>query len=439
MANKKNNKDNKKNIDEKEEQDSYSGLDSSSTNDNKISSFKSSSSSKSSSYYGSDGSEGSDDSSDNNMTIDSDSSDVDYSKNGNELTGEVINNQYMLLYKIGYGSFSSVWLTYDISDDKFYALKIQTPDDYDEGIKELEIYDMISKICKQNKNIDTMMTIKTSFILEREEGKYVCMVMELMAGSLYDVIKTDKYSEGIPEESVNKVDKQLMDSISVLHNFGIIHTDIKPENILVCGVNKKYQTIIDKFTKLKLKQKFDENIGEIKAQYNLKNRKHKDKFRQDKYLILLELNKFIHEIIDFETVLDDRTSDLFTEEQINNIKIKLADFGSIQYEKDLKKKDWYPEVTTRYYRDPRVILGLSYDKTIDIHSAKTTMYEIKTGKIQYNPDALKDEDGDNDFSTDYYHILLLMKDGLVKPQWLKACKKDELKDEITHLLKQINK
>ena len=88
------------------------------------------------------------DSSNNSSSNISDSSDVDYSKNGDEFVGDVINNQYMLLYKIGWGSFSSVWLTYDIIDDKFYALKIQTPDDYDEGIKELKIYDMISKICK---------------------------------------------------------------------------------------------------------------------------------------------------------------------------------------------------------------------------------------------------------------------------------------------------
>ena len=61
---------------------------------------------------------------------------------------------------------------------------------------------------------------------------------------------------------------------------------------------------------------------------HLKNKKHKQKLKHDKYLILLELNKFVHEIIDFETILSDRTSDLFTEDQINNIQTKLADFGS---------------------------------------------------------------------------------------------------------------
>jgi len=432
MANKNKNNNDKKCIDNLNIEESY-------TDSSKNSKSKTDSSSKDNSKSSSFLSTDLDSELDDESSIDSDSSNIDYSKNGNELIGDVINNQYMLLYKIGYGSFSSVWLTYDIVNDQFFAIKIQTPDDYDEGMRELEIYEKISKICKENKNIDTMMTLKNSFILKKDEEKYICMVMDLMAGSLYDIIKTDKYSEGIPEESVNKVETQLMDSLKLLHKVGIIHTDIKPENILICGINKKYQTIIDKFKKLKLKQKFDDNIGEIKAKYNLKNKKHKQKFKQDKYLILLEINKFIHEIIDFESVLDDRTSDLFTEDQVLNIKIKLADFGSIQYEKELKKDNWYPEVTTRYYRHPKVILGLSYDRSIDIHSANTTLYEIKTGKIKYNPDLLKDDDTENNYSSDYYHILLLMKDGLIKPEWLLACKKEILKDELKSIISQINK
>jgi serine/threonine protein kinase len=324
-----------------------------------------------------------------------------------------------------------VWLTYDISDDNFYAMKIQTPNDYDEGIQELKIYDMIQKICKEN---ESLMTIKEYFIMIKDEKKYVCMLMDLMAGTLYDVIKTDKYNNGLPSESVKKVETQLMDAIKILHNFDIIHTDIKPENILVCGINKKYQKIIDKFKKLNLKEKFDENLKILKEKYNLKNKRQKEKFKKVKYLILLELNKHIHEIIDFNEILSDRTSDLFTEDQINNIKIKLADFGSILYESQLKKENWYPEITTRYYRDPRVILGLPYDKTVDIFSAKCTLHEVEYAKIKYNPDILK-EDDENNYSTDYYHLLLLLNDGIIKKKLLKKCKKDELKDDIKNLLK----
>ena len=131
-------------------------------------------------------------SSDGSEDYSSDSSDNDYSTNGDELIGDVLNNQYILLHKIGFGSFSSVWLTYDIVHDAFYAIKIQTPDDYEEGIREIQIYEMINNISKQNKSVDSLMLLKSSFVLVKEDQKYVCMVMELMAGSLYDLIKVEK-------------------------------------------------------------------------------------------------------------------------------------------------------------------------------------------------------------------------------------------------------
>jgi len=291
-------------------------------------------------------------------------------------------------------------------------------------------------MCKLDKNIKSLMLIKRSFILEKEEDRYVIMVMDLMAGSLYDVIKTDKYSNGLPESSVDSVHRQVLDGLRLLHNESIIHTDIKPENILVCGINKKYQNIMNQFNKLKLKEKFDTNIAQVKKQYNTNNKNQMKKFRQDKYMILLELNKFIHRIIDFETILDDRTSDLFTEDQINNIQVKLADFGSILYEKEVRKDNWYPEITTRYYRDPRVVLGLKYDKSVDLFSVKCTIHEIKTGNILYNPDLLKDDDEKNNYSTDYYHVLLLYKDGHITKDMIRRCKKEEIAEEIKNIIRK---
>ena len=130
-----------------------------------------------------------------------------------------------------------MWLSYDISSDKFFAIKIQTPGDYEEGIKELKIYEMIEKICKEDKTINSLMLLKESFIITKDEDKYVCMVMELMGGSVYDIIKTDKYNTGLGEDITLQIQIQLMEAINILHKNDIIHTDVKPENILVCGMN----------------------------------------------------------------------------------------------------------------------------------------------------------------------------------------------------------
>ena len=59
------------------------------------------------------------------------SDDEYYGDNGEEFRGSILNNKYALIDKIGYGSYSSVWLAYCINDDVFYAIKIQNFEDYD--------------------------------------------------------------------------------------------------------------------------------------------------------------------------------------------------------------------------------------------------------------------------------------------------------------------
>jgi hypothetical protein len=79
-------------------------------------------------------------------------------------------------------------------------------------------------------------------------------------------------------------------------------------------------------------------------------------------------------------------------------------------------------------------LRIRYDKTIDNHAIDCTLYELKTGIIKYNPDLLKDDDTENNYSLDYYHILLFLKDEIIKESWLKSCKKYDLLDELKNVL-----
>jgi dual-specificity kinase/CDC-like kinase len=64
---------------------------------------------------------------------------------------------------------------------------------------------------------------------------HFCLVFETLGDSLYDVLKAQDYKPFEPEK-VRRYTEQLLDAVDFLHGFKLIHTDLKLENILLCGV-----------------------------------------------------------------------------------------------------------------------------------------------------------------------------------------------------------
>merc|ERR1719446_1784991 len=64
-------------------------------------------------------------------------------------------------------------------------------------------------------------------------GKHVCMVFETMGPNVLALIKRFNF-KGVPQDIVRKVAMHTLIGLDYLHRIcGIIHTDLKPENVLV--------------------------------------------------------------------------------------------------------------------------------------------------------------------------------------------------------------
>jgi serine/threonine protein kinase len=151
---------------------------------------------------------------------------------------------YILLYKLGHGSYATVWFaieiksfhknikTYNMNKDIvcYKALKIHNEEDYDEGIIETTIK---SKLSLNNKKCEYINYPTSHFIYD---DSIVIVVYNVAIGSLYDIMK--KYNYKYPQEVIDKILPQLKESIQHVHDCGYIHTDIKPENFLIMGTNK---------------------------------------------------------------------------------------------------------------------------------------------------------------------------------------------------------
>lgn len=322
--------------------------------------------------------------------------------------GEVLNDRYLILKKIGSGSFASVWLSYDIKSDTksngYNAIKIQNANDYDEGLDEIKFLSQIEKV-----NCPHLNSLQNNFIFKNDDGEHICMVSELMFGSVYEICKTGKYSDGLPLNIAVKILYQTCIALDVLHNkLHVVHTDIKPENILLHGISKKLNNIITSVEKYNLKSKLKgkkekkldavikEFIKYLDSTFDNSDSSSENDEDDDELIQLSDSDSDISDSSDSSQSITDIPLD---EKYILNPKIKLSDFGNSIYKKDLTTT----EIQTRYYRAPEVILGLPYNEKVDIWSLACTFYELLTGEILFNPTKTKQ------FSRDRQHLYDIQK------------------------------
>lgn len=156
---------------------------------------------------------------------------------------------------------------------------------------------------------------KDSFCIHMKEwflvGRHVCIALPLMGASVYDFIKDNNF-EPFPMDQVRHVSFQLCSAVEFLHKNKMIHTDIKPENIMF--VNASYTV-----TGVKI---FEGQRVEVR--------------------------------------------------RINRTDIRLIDFGNLVCEGEVHDTT----IQTAYYRAPEVVLELGWTYPCDIWSVACTIYEM---------------------------------------------------------------
>ena len=316
--------------------------------------------------------------------ISSPSSDEDVDQGDNlDLQGNIIKN-YNVIYELGRGAFSIVWLVYNITDNLFYALKVQNSEEFKEGLQEIQF---VSKLPTSPKIFNNLIE---HFIEKRDNKKYLCSVWNLHATNLDTIIR--KQNTRLSLDLIKKIMKQLIDAIKILHTkFKVFHGDIKSDNILIKGINNKDSYITQLYKQENFFQKYTSAKQKYWLSFNKDIKSIDNMSKNDK----LKIRYQVHNDIVTRILKDSNISKDFSNIDISNI--SLADFGTYCEEDNYYDKPF----GTRYYQAPEIILMGKCSYPVDIWALGCVFYELLANQFLFNP--IKDAN----YTRDYYHLYLI--------------------------------
>ncbi|XP_017842755.1 SRSF protein kinase 3 isoform X8 [Drosophila busckii] len=171
--------------------------------------------------------------------------------------GDIFDNRFRVVRKLGWGHFSTVWLCRDLKDEKYVALKVvkSAPHYIETAADEIRLLEAIRDADPLDMKRERIVRLMNHFTVRGVNGVHTCLVFEALGCSLYKLIVKNNY-QGLAISQVRNIIKQVLEGLDYLHSkCSIIHTDIKPENILLVIDNAAAmnQQIDDEINSLRVK------------------------------------------------------------------------------------------------------------------------------------------------------------------------------------------
>lgn len=228
--------------------------------------------------------------------------------------GDYITSRYRIRRLLGQGTFGKVVQCYDRQLNREVAIKVIRAVQKYRDASQIEI-----RVLRRLRQHDPENRYQCVQLLETFEFRqHVCIVSDLLDRSVFDFLKDNKF-QPFPCADIWSFAHQLMKSVAFLHRLSLIHTDLKPENVLLVDAS------------------FDLIASSSRRAAGRRKR-----------------------------VL--RRSD-----------IRLIDFGSATFSDEYHSG----VVSTRHYRAPEIILGMGWSFPCDAWSLGCILIEFYTGEALF--------------------------------------------------------
>jgi serine/threonine protein kinase len=238
--------------------------------------------------------------------------------------GSVIANRYRIVRQVGLGTFGRVvecWDLHGHGHRRLVAIKIvrQVARYAESAVVEARIVSDLNR--RGGRGCTHCVVLHQSFFFQN----HYCLVFENLGPSLYDFLQRHHY-RAFPMVCIRDFCQQLLEALEFLHSFGLIHTDLKMENILLM------------------------DDREVLYQHPPAS-SHRTTSRP-----------VVSQYIPAST------------------RIKVIDFGGACYDTKAKSSSI---INTRQYRAPEVILGTGWSMPSDMWSAGCIFAELARGELLF--------------------------------------------------------
>ncbi|XP_019765455.2 SRSF protein kinase 3 [Dendroctonus ponderosae] len=321
-------------------------------------------------------------------------------------TGDVLKNQYKVCRKLGWGHFSTVWLCKNSykNGPKYVALKIckSAPMFTAVANDEIRLLQETRTVNPNHVGYKNIVQMVDTFKLISENGVHNAISLEIMGPSLLHLLMQSDF-RGIQVAAVRRIIFQVLRGLTYLHEeCHIIHTDIKPENILIKVDENYIKKLIGQM------ERFSEMGVDLPRSYVSSEfwTKQESSLHDSEEDIIPRFgehrassypgNMYFSEMTNYRE--RHSQTDFSTPMWVSpNIEIKIADLGNACW----VDHHFSPEIQTRQYRALEVILGAGYSYPADLWSIGCLAFELATGEMLFSPK------GSSEHSANIDHLCLI--------------------------------
>ncbi|KAL6556605.1 hypothetical protein OROGR_005893 [Orobanche gracilis] len=125
------------------------------------------------------------------------------------------------------GTFGRVLECWDRQTREYVAIKVVRSISKYRDAAMVEV-DILQRLAKNDKDGSHCVKMHSWF----DYRNHICLVFEKLGPSLFDFLKRNRYTP-FPVDLVREFGRQLLESVAYMHDLRLIHTDLKPENVLL--------------------------------------------------------------------------------------------------------------------------------------------------------------------------------------------------------------